>query len=701
MFALCMFFFFCFREKSLCSWLLPTNSSPLRSLPKPWPKPRMLSGPWRHSWPAPRAAVPRGRGRSAPPMAALAVLLLLAGALAPAAGFELGTVAGPACGGRGRAAPYARAQPRTRWTTAAAPLRGVSQRNVPRLTAARRDGACAVAMQDAAAAASERPAALASPAFGDTGGAILLVEGVSLSAGARDIVVDADLKVNRGEVVGLVGQNGAGKSTLLSAIAGRRPLDGGAALVKPGTSVGYLVQTAVSGSQRSAWVEAASGMERVAAAEHELAEAQEALSSGRGDATRNAERLAQAVEIYEAVGGPGKDQRIERVLNGLGFSREDHNRSCTEFSGGWQMRIALARLLLSEPELLLLDEPTNHLDLAAKRWLTSYLAQYQGTIVLVSHEEALLEACKCTAIAEIRDKKLHFFRCGYRKFMEERGERVERAKREYEAQQKEIAHLQSYIDRFGAKANLAASAQSRKKKIERMDILEAPEALQTGKRPKLVLPEPPKCRADMVRLNKARIGWGGAGSSERSWMYDNLDMTVTRGMRMVILGPNGVGKSSLLWALAGRLKLLSGTRTVTDGLRLGFFTQDLAQELDPARVALDVVMENVQMIDGSITTDRARATMGALGLTGGKALQVGVATSLHEFCNVLLGMSLTGGKALQTIGSMSGGEKARVALAMFVLVPHNLLLLDEPSNHLDVGAVDALTSALVEYTGAP
>ena len=151
-------------------------------------------------------------------------------------------------------------------------------------------------------------------------------------------------------------------------------------------------------------------MERVAAAEHELAEAQEALSSGRGDATRNAERLAQAVEIYEAVGGPGKDQRIERVLNGLGFSREDHNRSCTEFSGGWQMRIALARLLLSEPELLLLDEPTNHLDLAAKRWLTSYLAQSQGPIVLVSHEEALLVPALALGWRH-RQRRLLLLRC--------------------------------------------------------------------------------------------------------------------------------------------------------------------------------------------------------------------------------------------------------------------------------------------------
>jgi ATP-binding cassette subfamily F protein 3 len=223
--------------------------------------------------------------------------------------------------------------------------------------------------------------------------------------------------------------------------------------------------------------------------------------------------------------GAGKDQRIERVLNGLGFSREDHNRSCAEFSGGWQMRVALGRLLLSEPELLLLDEPTNHLDLKAKRWLMAYLASYEGTIVIVSHEEALLEAAECTAIAEIRDKKVHYFRCAYPKYLVERQERVERSKREYEAQQKEIAHLQSYIDRFGAKANLAASAQSRKKKIDKMQVLEAPDDLQKGKRPKLVLPEPPKCRFEMVTLAGASIGWGGGDEADdKSLMFKALDL---------------------------------------------------------------------------------------------------------------------------------------------------------------------------------
>ena len=347
---------------------------------------------------------------------------LLVGAVASAQGF-LQTRPGVTAAAL-RASPGARcgaARPASPWRCPAELAAD------PRVGRRRPRSANAMQMQDMQQA---RPAALANPRFGDTGGAMLLVEGVSLSAGDRDIIVDANLKVNRGEVVGLVGQNGAGKSTLLSAIAGRRDLDGGKALVRPGTSVGYLVQTAVSGSQRTAWEEAASGMERVAAAEAELAAAEAAVVSGDGDAARAAERLAVAADAFDAVGAASKEVRIERVLGGLGFAREDHNRSCSDFSGGWQMRIALARLLLSEPELLLLDEPTNHLDLRAKQWLMGYLAQYEGTIVLVTHDEALLDAAKCTAIAEVRDRQVHYFRCGYGKFAVEREERNEAVQRE-------------------------------------------------------------------------------------------------------------------------------------------------------------------------------------------------------------------------------------------------------------------------------
>jgi len=493
------------------------------------------------------------------------------------------------------------------------------------------------------------------------------VEKLSLSAGPRDILLDASFKAMQGDRIGVVGANGAGKSTLLSAIVRTRAWDSGEAVIKPETTVGYLIQTAVSGSKRSAWDEASSGMNKIMAAEERLLKAQEAVER-EAMSERAANELASAQAEFEAVGGSSKDQKVARVLNGLGFQREDHNKSCTEFSGGWQMRIALARLLLSEPDLLLLDEPTNHLDMSAKQWLVSYLKEYKGTIMVVTHETSLLDGIACNTILEVRDKRLHVFKCSHSKFLLERQARVDAAAKAYEAQQREIEKLQSYIDRFGAKASKASSAQSRKKQLEKMEVIDAPESLQTGRRPKLVLPEPPKCRMEMVVMKDAEIGW-----SEEKPLYRDLSLSITRGMRVVILGPNGCGKSTLLWALAGRLPLIKGSRTTTDGLSLGLFTQDLAQELDPSSTALDVVMETVQEVDPSINTEKARAAMGALGLTGEKSLQ--------------------------QIGTLSGGEKARVALSMFVLVPHNLLLLDEPSNHLDIPTIDALTEALRDYEG--
>lgn len=320
--------------------------------------------------------------------------------------------------------------------------------------------------------------------------------------------------------------------------------------------------------------------------------------------------------------------------------------------------------------MLLLDEPTNHLDAKAKGWLGKYISAYEGTVVIVTHEESLLNSAALTQVVEVRDQKANIFRGSYSKFLEERVSRVQRAQKEYDEQQAEIEHLEDYIRRFGAKFSHASQAQDKRKKLERIQAkrVEAPTDLEIVEdRPPLHFPRPTFCERDMIQLKDASWGWNNKA------LYKNTDVQIERDMRMVVLGPNGCGKSTLLAALSGRLPLIDGTRRTAESLDIGVFTQDLAQDLDLEAVALDVVLETVRRKDPTITNQRARDVLGSLGITGGKALQ--------------------------KIGTMSGGEKARVALANFVLVPHNLLILDEPSNHLDVATVHVLTEALREYKG--
>jgi len=369
---------------------------------------------------------------------------------------------------------------------------------------------------------------------------------------------------------------------------------------------------------------------------------------------------------------------VDSVLAGLGFSSEDSNRLCSEFSGGWQMRIALAKLLLSQPSILLLDEPSNHLDSAARNWLASYLSKYDGSLILVSHDLTLLEK-SVNNIAEVIGKTvITYGSCNYPEYLEAKEFRAKSAQTEYERNMEEAARLQAFVDRFGASATKAASAQSRVKMLEKMKKegkLDPPPLaiVESHWKPVLNLPPPIKPIGEsLICLKGASVGY----DPDKPPLLSNVNLDISRGMKVILRGKNGAGKSSLMAVLRGKLDLLKGELKMNEKIRLGMFTQDLAQELDMKAKAVDLVTAYAREGahgDITISDQDARGVMGALGLSGDKPLR--------------------------KVGDLSGGEKARVALSMFALKASNLLLFDEPSNHLDQECIQALGEALNKWGG--
>lgn len=465
---------------------------------------------------------------------------------------------------------------------------------------------------------------------------------------------------------------------MLGAITGSVIIDEGDALVGSKVNVGYLKQTAVSGSTKTVREEAASEMAEINNAKTRMDKLEAAIANG--DASeKTLNNLAKAQSRFEDVGGWTQEQDVDQVLKGLGFQPTDSDRLCSDFSGGWQMRIALARLLLSQPDLLLLDEPSNHLDSSARDWLATYLSNYQGSILLVTHDVSLLT--KATdSIAEVSGQTLiQYVSCNYNKYLTEKEFRAKTALAEYERNVEEARRLQDFVDKWGASATKATAAQSRVKMIEKMrneGKLDPPPISFTEKRhkPSLVLPNPPKSIGEkLLALEGADIGYG---EEEGAPILNNINLVINRGTKLILRGPNGSGKSTLLSALRGKLPLVSGKRIENDKLHLGSFTQDLAQELDVSARAMDLVLEYAREGkngDFTISNQDARGVMGSLGLSDDKPLR--------------------------KVGELSGGEKARVALSMFALKASNVLLLDEPSNHLDIECIDALGDSLSKWGG--
>jgi len=487
---------------------------------------------------------------------------------------------------------------------------------------------------------------------------VLRFDDITLSMGGEELISGINLHLRPGDRLGIVGRNGCGKTTLLGVITGRLDPDSGTLHRRNNITVGELPQDAVSGSDRPLWEEARSGLTRLLEMEVRLNRTIENLDGTDESIAKH----AAAEDAFRQAGGYAMEETVGIVLHGLGFRREDWTRPCSAFSGGWQMRIALARLLLSRPDVLLLDEPTNHLDLYSRSWLAGFLERWHGAVIIVSHDRHVLDRAT-TAIAEVRGGRLTRFTgnfTSYLKLRELKDQELAAARAKYEAEHNKALDA---VARFGAKATKSKQAHSRLARVERK-AADAPPPPAREPRPRLMLKPPEGGAEEVVSVRNLSAGWDGVP------VFEKVDMQVNRGERWFVLGPNGAGKSTLLRALRGTLEPIVGKRHLAHRARVGLYEQDQAKALPRESTGLEYLL----LDDPFLAESRARAALGALGLSGEKALQ--------------------------PIGSLSGGEKARVAMAALAMKPWELLLLDEPTNHLDAMTADVLADALEAWPGA-
>ena len=492
---------------------------------------------------------------------------------------------------------------------------------------------------------------------------MLNVSGISKRYGGQVVLADVTWGVPDGARVGLTGPNGAGKSTLLRIIAGEVEPDAGAVALPRGATVGYLPQhilgvrgVTVRAHALSAFAELHELEARRAAVEHALA----TVDPASEDYPRVMERYVAVCEEWDHRGRYDTESEAEAVLRGLGFRGDDLGRDCSELSGGWQMRAALAQLLLRRPDILLLDEPTNYLDLEARTWLEDFLTAYPGTVIMVAHDRYFLDVT-VDRIAEVLHGRVTDYPMTYSRYLEERERRLELARQAYEEQKAEIERIEAFVHRFRYQASKAALVQSRVKQLEKVERLPPPDGHERVL--KIRLPEAPRGGRAVVELAGARKRYGDVH------VYDGADVLIERGQRVALVGPNGAGKTTLLKLLAGVLPLDAGSRTLGHNVRLGYFAQDHAEMLDADRTVLEEVM-------GAASIEAAAHVRG------------------------LLGAFLFSGDAVEKrVGVLSGGERSRLALAKLLLAPANCLLLDEPTNHLDLTAKEILLEALLAYAG--
>jgi len=449
---------------------------------------------------------------------------------------------------------------------------------------------------------------------------VITLRKVSKSFGNQALLDEVSLQINDGERFALVGPNGAGKSTLFKLIMGAEEPDDGEISLRSGITFGYLPQETATFSRH-----------------HVLEEVV-------GEAAQESTRIPRA----------------KKILVGLGFRQTDFERPIQELSGGWRMRVAIARLLIDEPDLLMLDEPTNHLDLESLLWFQNYLQAYRGAIFLISHDREFINDI-VNRIVEVRNQKLNVYTGSFEDYLAQRKSEEENLVSAYHRQQKEIKELEDFINKFRAKASTASRAQAKIKYLEKMERIELPETLATVG---FSFPQPSRSGQNVLMLKNIRQSYDG-----KHWVYEGLDLTLERGQKIGLVGPNGAGKSTLIKLLAGAIPFQEGERKLGHNTDAGYFSQHRAEMFKEGRTVLQEALD----------TQRNHS---------------------EQTVRTVLGSFLFRGDAVfKKVDVLSGGEKSRLGLARLLLDPPNLLLLDEPTTHLDMASVDVLLEALKTFEG--
>jgi ATP-binding cassette subfamily F protein 3 len=489
------------------------------------------------------------------------------------------------------------------------------------------------------------------------------VEGLTKRYGERVLLEDVNWHVKKKDRIGLSGPNGSGKTTLLKMLAGLEEPDAGTIRMASDTTIGYLPQDGIVHHGRTVREEVLLAFQEVLALKEEQHQIEDRLAETShddgGDHERLLERYAEITERFKQLGGYEIDAQVADVLKGLGFTPKDQERRTEEFSGGWQMRIALAKLLLARPNLLLMDEPTNHLDLPARNWLEEYLSDYPGSVVLVSHDRYFLDAT-VKRITEVGLRTLTDYHGNYSKYVVEHSARMERLREAHRRQSEEIEKAEAFINKFRYQATKARQVQSRIKLLDKVERIEIP---PERKKIRFRFPDAPKPGRVVLELKGVRRAFGD------HVVLRHVDLMIERGDRVALVGPNGAGKSTLMRLLAAVDRPDGGTRLEGHKVVTDYFAQDQAAVLNATRTVYE------EMSSASPTT------------------------MVPMIRTILGGFLFSGDDVYKKVAVLSGGERNRLALAKMLLNPSNLLLLDEPTNHLDLDSKEVLLEALSDYDG--